>query len=335
MVMKTACALALAGVCLVVSSRQPVGVEANAADFDAVCSQARQHLREGRCDEAMTAITAVEGTVRANVEREPGRELSILMIKARAYWHQMDTEGLERFLTQFEQQYADTSAASWVQRAAWYERMLGYRFAENLPQAAQAFEKYRELERQCAGNQDQADAFDAAERDFDLHVKMPAEIADLYRYMGKTDLALEKYRSALEYVTAHFEAFKPMDDNAEELINKSLPPAKYREEILPTAIRECEAPQDSVLGILARDVTCEAQQADWLLSVGRGCRQRRAFDSAQEHYRKAQQTLQANQNAINSLPPSDRARFLTLREHIADNVDTCNAELVRLSAAGL
>ena len=176
----------------------------------------------------MTAITAVEDAIRANVEREPGRELSILMIKARAYWHQMDTRGLEQFLTQFEQQYAGTIAASWVQRAAWYERMLGYRFAEDLPRAVQAFEKYRELEEQSAAGQDQTDAFDAAERDFDLHVKMPAEIGDLYRYMGKTDLALEKYRSALQYVTAHFAALRTLDDNAEQLIDKSLSPCEIQ-----------------------------------------------------------------------------------------------------------
>jgi tetratricopeptide (TPR) repeat protein len=335
MVVKTACALALVGVCLIVSSRSPVGVEADAPDFDDVCSRARQHLREGRRDEAMTAMTAVEGAVRANVEREPGRELRILMIKARAYWHQMDTQGLEQFLTRFEKDYAETSAASWVQRAAWYERMLGYRFAEDLPQAVQALEKYKELEEHCAGSQDKTHTLDAAARDFDLHVRMPAEIGDLYRYMGRTDLALQKYRSALEYVTAHSETFRPLDENPEQLIDKSLSPSQYAAEILPTAIRECEAPQDSILGILGRDVTCEAQQADWLLSVGRACRQRLAIDSAQEHYHRAQQALEAHQARIDSLAPPDKARYLTLQEQISKSAAACHAELVRLDESGL
>lgn len=335
MVVKTACVLALVGVCLVVSSRSPVGVKADAADFDAVCSRARQHLREGRCNEAMTAVTALEETVRANVEQAPGRELNILMIKARAYWHQMDTGGLERFLTQFEKDYAETSAAGWVPRAAWYERMLGYRFADDLPQAAQAFEKYRELEEQAASSQPLTDKRDAAARDFDLHVKMLAEIGDLYRYMGRTDQALRNYRSALEYATAHTRTFQALDENPELLLGSTLLPSKYREEILPAAIRECEAPQGSLLGILGQQVACETQQADWLLSIARGCRQRKAFDSARQHYSKAQQALEAHLAELASLPSADKARYLAMEEHITKNVSTCHAELVRLSAGGI
>lgn len=330
MVVKTACVLVLVGVCLIVTSRSPMGGEANAADFDAVCNRARQHLREGRCDEAMTAIAAVEGAVRADVEREPGRELRILIIKARAYWHQRDTEGLERFLTQFEKEYADTSAAGWVQRAAWYERMLGYRFAEDLPQAVEAFEKYRELEGQCVDDRKRADDLDAVARDFDLHVKMPAEIGNLYRYMGQMEPALQKYRSALEYVTAHSETFKLLDENPDPVVGEFLSPSKTREEILPTAIRECEAPQDSVLGVLGRTVACEVQQADWLLSVGRGCGQRGAFDSAREHYRRAQQALETHQAGIHSLAPGDKARYLALQEQISRSTAVCRTESARL-----
>jgi len=331
MVVKTACVLALVGVCLVVSNRLPIGGQANAADFDAVCSKARQHLREGRCDEAMTAIAAVEGAIRADVEREPGRELRVLIIKARAYWHQMDTEGLERFLTRFEKEYADTSAAGWVQRAAWYERMLGYRFAEDLPQAVRAFETYWELDGQRVGSQDRADDLDAVARDFDLHVKMPAEIGNLYRYMGKMEPALQRYRSALEYATTHSAAFKPLDEHPELIVGEFLSPLKARDEILPAAIRECEAPQDSVLGILGRTVACEVQQADWLLSVGRGCCQRRAFDSAREHYRRAQQALETHQAGTYSLAPGDKARYLALQEQISKGAAACRTESARLN----
>jgi hypothetical protein len=123
-----------------------------------------------------------------------------------------------------------------------------------------------------------------------------------------------------------------LDDNAEQLIDKSLSPSKHRDEILPTALRECEAPQDSILAILGRDATCEVQQADWLLTVGRACCQRQAIDSAREHYRKAQQTLAANQAGIDSLPSAARVRYVVMQEHIANNLDACNTELVRLSA---
>jgi tetratricopeptide (TPR) repeat protein len=326
MVMKAACVLALAGVFLIVSSRSPVSVEtveAGATDFEAVCGRARQYLLEGRCDEALAAIAVVENEVRDNVEREPCRELSILLIKARAYWHQMDIEGLERFLTQFEKDYADTSAAPWVQRAAWYERTLGHRFAEDLPEAVKAFEMYREIEAQSAGSRSRGDDPEAAAQDFDLHVKMTAEIADLYRYMGSTDLALKHYRLALEYAAARVEAFQALEANPGLLLGNSLSPSKYRDEILPTAIRECEAPHDSVLGILGRDATCEAQQADWLLSIAQGCRSRKAFDAAREHYHKARQTLEAHRDAIRSLPAPDKARYITLEEQVAESMAAC------------
>jgi tetratricopeptide (TPR) repeat protein len=307
----------------------------DATDFDSVCERARQFLREGRWDEAMTAITIVENEARTRVERDPGKELSVLMIKARAYWHQGDIEGLEQFLTQFEKNYARTSAAAWVQRAAWYERMLGYRFVESLPQAVQAFEKYRELEEQWTSSHPERNEFEAAARDFDLYVAMPAQIGDLYRYMGRTDLATERYRSALAYVTAHAESFRSLDKHPEQLLGNSLTPSKYREQILPTAIRECEAPQDSVLAKLSRDVVCEAQQADWFLRIAQGWRQPKALDFARRHYRKAQQTLEVNQEAINALPPDDKARYLSLQERIANDVDVFNTELARLSDDGL
>ncbi|HSW00576.1 MAG TPA: hypothetical protein VLI39_10415 [Sedimentisphaerales bacterium] len=328
MVMKMACVLVLAGGFLIVSSRSPVcveTVEAGVTDFEAACGRARQCLLEGRCDEALAAIAVVEDEVRDNVEREPGRELSILLIKARAHWHQMDTEGLERFLTQFEKDYADTSAAPWVQRAAWYERMLGYRFSENLSEAAKAFEKYREIEALSAGSRPRGDDPEATAQEFDLHVRMPVEIADLYRYVGRMDLALNRYRLALEYAAARVEAFQALEANPGLLLGNSLSPSKYRDEILPAAIRECEAPHDSVLGILGRDATCEVQQADWLLSIAQGCRNHRAVDAAREHYRKARRTLEAHRNAIDSLPPADKARYLAMQERIAENLAVCEA----------
>jgi|GEM_PF-1590727 len=337
MVMKAACVLALAGVFLIASSRSPVcveTVEAGITDFEAACGRARQYLLEGRCDEALAAIAVVEDEVRDNVEREPGRELSILLIKARAYWHQMDIEGLERFLTQFEKDYADTSAAPWVRRAAWYERMLGHRFAEDLPEAAKAFEKYREIEAQSAGIRPRGDDPEATAQDFDLHVKMTAEIADLYRYMGRTDLALNRYRLALEYAAARAEAFQALEANPGLLLGNSLSPSKYRDEVLPAAIRECEASHDSVLGILGRDATCEAQQADWLLSIAQGCRSRKAFDAAREHYRKSRQTLEAHRDAIRSLPAPDKARYLALQERILRSLDACHAESARFNEGG-
>ena len=336
MVVKTACAAGAGGGLPGCLEPADGGAEADAADFDAVCSLARQHLREGRCDEAMTAITAVEDAVRANVEREPGRELSILMIKARAYWHQMDTEGLEQFLTQFDQQYADTSAARWVQRAAWYERMLGYRFAEDLPQAVQAFEKYRELEEQAAAGQDRTDAFDAAERDFDLHVKMPAEIGDLYRYMGKTDLALEKYRSALDYVTAHFATFEAAGRQRG---------AAHRQVPLPFEIQGRNPPDGDprMRSAAGQRPGHSGSRRNLRSPTSRLAPDRRPglLPATGDRFRKAalpQSPANPGDSAkpqSTSLPPTERTRYLTLHEHIAGNLDACNAELVRLSAAGL
>jgi tetratricopeptide (TPR) repeat protein len=335
MVVKTASMLVWMGVCLLVSNRPAVCREMGATDFDSVCDRARQCLREGRWDDAMAAMTMVENEARARVERDPGKELSVLMIKARAHWHQGNTEGLERFLTQFEKSYARTSAAPWVQRAAWYERMLGYRFAENLPQAAQAFEKYRELEEQWTSSHPEGNELDAVARDFDLHVAMPAQIGDLYRYMGRMAAAVERYRSALAYATAHAESFRPLDERPQQLLGSPLTPSKYREEILPTAIRECEAPQDTVIATLSRDAVCEVQQADWFLSIAQGWRQPKALDCARIHYRKARQTLEANQEAINALSSGDKARYLSLQERIASNGDSFNTELARLSNDGL
>ncbi len=335
MVVKTASMLVWMGVFLMVSSRPAVCRDTGATDFDSVCDRARQCLREGRWDDAMAAITIVENEARARVERDPGKELSVLMIKARAYWHQRDTEGLEQFLTQFEKSYARTSAAAWVQRAAWYERTLGYRFAEDLPQAAQAFEKYRELEEQWTSNHPERNEFEAAARDFDLHVAMPAQIGDLYRYMGSMDAAMERYRSALAYVNAHAASFRPLDERPQQLLGNLLTPSKYREEILPTAIRECEAPQDSVLAELGRDVACEIQQADWFLTIAKGWRQPKALDSARRHYRKAQEALETAQEAIIALPASDKIRYLALQEHIKESVHAFNTEVVRFTDSGI
>lgn len=331
--MKAGCALALAGILLIVSSRSPMGrqtAEMPATDFEAVCGRARQYLREGRCDRALAAVAAIEDEVRDNVEREPGRELSLLMIKARAYWLQMDIEGLERFLTQFEKDYADTSAAPWVQRAAWYERMLGYRFSENLPEAVRAFEKYRELEEQHAASRDVRDELDAVARDFDLHVKMPTEIGDLYRYLGKRESALAQYRSALEQVTRRRTRYELLDRHRDRLLDESVCPSKYRNEILPTVIRQCEAAEDGALSLLDCSVVCEVQQADWLLSVARGCRQQRAIEAAREHYRNACRALETHQGELDFLSPGDKARFVTLREQILRNLDICDAALPQL-----
>jgi tetratricopeptide (TPR) repeat protein len=332
MVVKRASMLAMLGGCLAVSGWSPAN--ANVRDLDVVYSKAYRDLKQGHYEEAMAAVTAVEGRVRTNVEREPGSEIRLLVIKARLYWHQMDVEGLERFLARFQEDYAETSAARWVEQAAWYERMLCYRFTENLPQAVEALERYRELEERRAARSDRADRIETLMRDFDLHVRLPVEIADLYRYMGRTDVALEKYRLALAYVTTHSEDFRPLDSGAGQPWIGSLSPARYREELLPTAIRECEAPRESALAILGLQVVCEVQQADWLLEAGRGYSQRRVLDAAREHYRKAQQPLRANQNILQSLPPAERTRYVALREHIANKMDICNAELIRLSTGG-
>lgn len=332
MVVKTVSMLVWMGVCLVVSSRPAVGREMGPTDFDSVCDRARQCLREGRWDEAMAAMTLVENEARTRVDRDPAKELSVLMIKARAYWRQGDIEGLEQFLTQFEKSYARTSAAPWVQRAAWYERTLGYRFAENLPLAVQAFEKYRQLEEQWTSSHPERNEFEAAARDFDLHVAMPVQIGDLYRYMGRMDAAVEKYRAALAYATTHAEDFGPLDERPQQLLGNSLTPSRYREEILPTAIRECEAPRDSVIATLGRDAACEAQQADWFLAIANGWRQPKAIDSARRHYQRAQQALRASRNAIDALPAGDRARYLALQEHVAHDLDAFQTELAQVNS---
>jgi tetratricopeptide (TPR) repeat protein len=318
-------------VCLVVPNRLWAAADPNVAAFNAVYAQANEHLKQGRYDEAMKTIAAVESAVKENLDRQPGRVINVLMIKARVYSLQMDAEGLERFLAQFEAQYADTPVASWVQRVAWNERMRFYRLTENLPQAVRALEKYNELEGQRVRGQDKTNAFEALSRDFHVHVMTPTEIGDLYRYMGKMELALEKYRPALAYVTAHFESMRAWDDHLKQLFSRPLSPSKYMRGILPTAIRECEAPQDSPLGILGREVACEAEQAEWLLSVGRGYRQQRVLDSALKRYRRAQQALEANQSAIDSLDANDKRRYLELQKQIAKGVDSCNQELARFS----
>jgi tetratricopeptide (TPR) repeat protein len=307
--------------CLVVPNRLWAVWDPNVADFNAVCARANEHLKQGRYDEAIKTIAAVESAVKANLDRQPGRAITVLMIKARVYSLQMDAEGLERFLAQFEAQYADTPVADWVQRVAWDERQRCYRLTENLPQAVRALEKCWELEGRRVSSPDKANEFEAAAWDFYLHVRMPTEIGDLYRYMGKTQLALEKYRPALAYVTAHFESMRAWDDHLKQLLSRPLSPSKYMKGILPTVIHECEAPPDSSLGILGREVACEAEQAEWFMSVGHGYHQQRVLDSARKHYRRAQHALEANRSAVDALDRKDKARYLEFQQKISKGTD--------------
>jgi len=318
---------AVVGICLMVPSQLCASADPNVVDFRAVYARAWQHLKQGRCEESRKTIATVEGAVRANVDRDPGRAINILMVKARSYSAQLDEAGLERFLDQFEKEYSATPTASWVRRAAWYERVLCYRDTENLLQAVRALGRCRELEGQRVAGQDKANEFEGVMRDFDRHVKMPTEIGDLYRYMGKMELALEKYRPALEYVTAHFERMRPWDEHLRKELSRPLSPSKYLKGILPTVIRECEAPPDSPLGLLGRQVADEVEQAEWLLGAGRVYRQQRLLCSALEHYQRAQQALEAHPHAIDSLDRYDQARFLEIQQKALKGLSACRLDL--------
>jgi hypothetical protein len=93
---------------------------------------------------------------------------------------------------------------------------------------------------------------------------------------------------------------------------------------LPAAIRECEAPPDSPLGIPGRTIACEVEQADRLFGDGQWLHHRKALNSALEHYRKAQQAWEANRSAVEPLDRKDKARYLELEQKITKGINACN-----------
>jgi hypothetical protein len=103
-------------------------------DLSTAHGKAFQYLREGRYDEAMRTITAVEAAARANLNHRPGPAISILMTKAQIRSLQMNMEDSERFLSQLEKECVGTPAADWVRVAACSERAFGYRLMEDWPE---------------------------------------------------------------------------------------------------------------------------------------------------------------------------------------------------------
>jgi len=291
-----------------------------------------RQLYEGCSEEAMQTVAGVEEVARTNLPCRPGTAVGVLMAKARIYSLRMDREGLERFLTQFEKECAGTAVAEQVDIVACCERAFAYRLMEDWPQAVRAMERERELleRRERARRQDEVAGLDALSRRFYLYVQAPTQVADLYRFMGRVELAAAEYRRALEYLDAHAETMRPLDHYMHRIHRESLCPCRYKEEILPRAIRDCEAGQDSPLGILARRVACEADQGDYLMKMGLAYRQRQALQAALEHYDRAQRAMEANRCAMDSLDPEDQARYLKLGQHVLKNIHVCHRELTRL-----
>jgi tetratricopeptide (TPR) repeat protein len=298
-------------------------------DLSTAHGKAFQYLREGRYDEAMRTITAVEAAARANLNHRPGPAISILMTKAQIRSLQMNMEDSERFLSQLEKECVGTPAADWVRVAACSERAFGYRLMEDWPEAVRAMEKERELLvlQERTGGQDEVDGLDALFRRFYIQAQAPAQIADMHRFLGRTEIALVEYRAALDYLNAHPEVVKPLHNYMQRIHNESFCPCRYREVILPRAIRDCEAGCDSPLGILARCVTCEADQGDYLLAIGSAYQQRHALEAARRHYDNAQRAIETNRCALDSLDPEEEVRYTGLEEQIRKNINACNSAL--------
>jgi hypothetical protein len=168
------------------------------------------------------------------------------------------------------------------------------------------------------------------EWDLHMHVGIAIQIAYAYRLMGKTDLPLKEYRAALQYLTANAERFKPL----EEQMGGSDSPvslSKYREAMIPALIRECEAPPDSPLGVLGREVVCEGEQGNYLIAYGYSLRH--LVNLALTHYRKAQQVLENHRDYIDRLDAADKSGYVQIQKDLLGRIDDCTQRLAKIDAA--
>ena len=328
-VLRTPAALCIG---VVILSGLCIAIEQDTTEFSVLYRNAYRDLKQGRYSDALEKISRVEDAVKADFKNHPGRVINVLMIRSKVYSLQMDPNGLENYLANLEQEFANTSISGWIQRSACTERYFCYRLVDEIPKAIQAKEKRRQLIIKHIHKQDES--LESLSRGFGEYVIEEKLIGDLYRFMGKADLAIEKYEQALQYIKDHPKLIETLEPEMKKGIGKGVFPSKYEKFILPKLIRKCRAIPSSPLGILTRQVTWKVEQADYFLKMAQGYRgyaSRQGYRLALEYYNQAQRVLDSNQEAFEALVEKDMIRFAEIKAKLSKNIDLCNQKLQKKS----
>jgi hypothetical protein len=287
-------------------------------EFSRLYRKAFGELKAGNWTDASATIENLAEGAEAAVETHPGRIINVLMVGSRLRTLQGDREGLESFLTEFEQKYADKSVSDWVRRAACSERLYCYRWVEDLPEAVRASKRLRELKQERA----RKEGSDLG-REFHLNVMDVKEMGDLYRLTGKTGLACEQYKQALQYLRVHSKSLQSLTVSMRRATSSPNSPDVYEKRILPDIIRKCEAAPDSAVGVLSRKVAWKVEQGDHLLRSARVYGPPWMYQRALRHYREALVSLKASTELVERSPKNDKPQYVELLERLPDLVAEC------------